>query len=100
MHYAILFTDDESKSAMRPKYMEAHLTFLEENKKQIQSAGPLRDANSGNSAGGLWVVNAESLEVVQQLIENDPFWPTGLRHSVQILEWTQVFAQGKRKIHP
>jgi uncharacterized protein YciI len=29
-------------------------------------------------------------------VKADPFWPTGLRHSVRILSWSQVFADGKR----
>ncbi len=53
---------------------------------------------SGTSAGGLWVVKAASPQAVQSLIEADPFWPTGLRKSVRVLEWTQVFADGKRRI--
>jgi hypothetical protein len=30
------------------------------------------------------------------LIKEDPFWPTGLRKSVCILAWNQVFADGRR----
>jgi hypothetical protein len=32
---------------------------------------------------------------VRRLCERDPFWPTGLRKSVRILEWRQVFADGQ-----
>ncbi|MAG98991.1 MAG: YciI family protein [Alphaproteobacteria bacterium] len=60
----------------------------------ILAAGPLKDTASGNSAGGLWMVTADSPEAVQSLVEADPFWPTGLRKSVRILEWTQVFSNG------
>ena len=31
-------------------------------------------------------------------IKADPFWPTGLRRSVRILSWAQVFAEGRRLI--
>ena len=55
----------------------------------------MRDAESGEPAGGLWLVHADRQEAVRELIEADPFWPTGLRKSVRILEWTQVFADGK-----
>jgi|TARA_B100000315_G_scaffold182361_2_gene171207 hypothetical protein len=40
------------------------------------------------------MVTADSPEAVQSLVEADPFWPTGLRKSVRILEWTQVFSNG------
>jgi uncharacterized protein YciI len=35
---------------------------------------------------------------VQALVESDPFYPTGLRKSIRILEWTQVFANGNKLI--
>ena len=51
-----------------------------------------------DAAGGLWLVEAESAEAVRRLCEADPFWPTGLRQDVRILEWRQVFADGRRLI--
>jgi hypothetical protein len=36
---------------------------------------------------------------VQALVEADPFWPTGLRKSIQILEWTQVYVDGQKMIY-
>lgn len=98
MIYAVLFEDDASRAAMRPAHMPTHLAFLEENASSILSAGPLTDTAGDVPAGGLWVVRAEGLKDVWALIEADPFWPTGLRKSVRILEWTQVFADGTRRI--
>ncbi len=98
MIYAILFEDDTSRAAIRTEHMPAHLAFLEQNAPSIEAAGPLLDKSNEIPAGGLWIVRADSPERVQALIEADPFWPTGLRKSVRILEWTQVFAGGKRRI--
>ncbi len=98
MIYVVLFEDDDSRADMRPKYMPQHLAFLEQNATNIQAAGPLKQADSGAAAGGLWLVKADSSDTVQSLIETDPFWSTGLRKSVRILEWTQVFADGIRQI--
>jgi uncharacterized protein YciI len=53
---------------------------------------------SNAATGGLWLVEAGSADEVRRLCENDPFWPTGLRKSVQIHEWTRVFSDGKRLI--
>ena len=61
----------------------------------IHAAGPVVDARSGEPAGGLWLVEAESLDAVRALYEQDPLWPTGLRKSVRVLEWRRVFADGK-----
>ena len=98
MKYAVLFEDNDEFAHMRPKYMADHLQFLAANSKRIEIAGPMKDALSGAAAGGLWLVDAESAEQVQALVESDPFWPTGLRESIRILEWTQVYAHGRKMI--
>ena len=98
MIYAVLFEDNDSHSEMRTRHMPDHLAFLERNGDNVQAAGPLKDTAEDTAAGGLWLVQAENPERVQALVEADPFWPTGLRKSVRILEWTQVFADGQRRI--
>ena len=98
MIYVVFLEDDTGRADMRAKHMPDHLSFLERNASSILAAGPLKDTASDAPAGGLWIVQADSLESVQSLIEADPFWPTGLRKSVRILEWTRVFSDGKRQI--
>lgn len=98
MIYAVLFEDNESRADMRRKHMSEHLAFLERNAGSISAAGPLKDADGDVPAGGLWLVEAESPQAVHGLIESDPFWPTGLRKSVRVLQWTQVFADGARRL--
>ena len=98
MLFAVLFEDDPARADERPRHMPAHLDFLERNAQRIQAAGPLRDAADGAPAGGLWLVEADTRAAVEQLCHEDPFWPTGLRRSIRILEWKHVFAAGKRRI--
>ncbi len=98
MIYAVLFEDDDRHAEMRARHMADHLSFLERNAAGIRAAGPLVDAASDAPAGGLWIVEAEGSEAVRSLVEADPFWPTGLRKSVRILAWRQVFSDGKRRI--
>ncbi len=98
MMYAVLLKDNSSRADARAKYMPDHLSFLEHNAASIDAAGPLKDTASSAPAGGLWIVRADSPQAVQSLIEADPFWPTGLRKSVRVLEWTRVFSDGKRQI--
>jgi len=88
--YAVLFEDDDRHAEKRPAHMAAHLAFLRHNAETVLSAGPLTDAKNRNPAGGLWLVNADTVEQVETLVKADPFWPTGLRKSVRILEWRQV----------
>jgi uncharacterized protein YciI len=98
MLYVVLFEDNANLgSDVRRQHTPAHLSFLEKNAARTKGAGPLR-APSGDAAGGLWVVEAERPDVVDALVKEDLFWPTGLRRSVRILSWGQVFADGKRMI--
>lgn len=98
MKFAVLFEDNSATGAdVRRKHIPEHLAFLERNAVKIQAAGPLQECD-GQPAGGLWLVNATDLLQVDTLVKEDPFWPTGLRRSVRILRWNQVFADGRRLI--
>lgn len=98
MIYAVLFEDNDSQADKRAKHMAEHLAFLQRNAACITAAGPLMDTKTDAPAGGLWLVEADSAQAVQALIEADPFWPTGLRKSVRVLQWTQVFANGETRV--
>lgn len=98
MKYVVLFEDNPGTGTeVRARYMPDHLAFLEKNPDCIEAAGPLFTAE-GSGAGGIWIVDADHEEKVKALVETDPFWPTGLRKSVRILSWKQVFAGGQRLI--
>jgi uncharacterized protein len=96
MKFVVLFDDDPAASPdVRRRLMADHLAFLERHAAAIRAAGPLQPL--GNEArGGLWVVDASNASEVDELVRADPFWPTGLRKSVRIFSWNQVFADGKR----
>jgi len=97
MLYAVIFEDNPSlPSDLRRRHMADHLSFLESHSDQIKAAGPLR-TSLHEPAGGLWLVEAENADAVDALVKQDPFWPTGLRRSVRVLHWSQVFADGKRR---
>ena len=91
MIYAVMFEDNAERAHMRAKHMADHLAFLARYGGAIRAAGPLKEAESQAAAGGLWIVEAEGPGAVRALVEADPFWPTGLRKAVRILEWTQVY---------
>jgi uncharacterized protein YciI len=96
--HAVFFEDNPGIGGeIRRQHMPDHLAFLERNAARIKAAGPL-SAPSGENAGGLWLVEADSPDVVDALVKEDPFWPTGLRRSWRVLIWRQVFAEGRRRI--
>ena len=98
MHYVILFEDNDEFAAERTQLMNAHLSFLERNHPAIIAAGPLLEPESGTAAGGLWIVDVEDSAQVSELVEQDPFWPTGLRKSIRVLRWNRVYAEGARLV--
>ncbi len=98
MYFVVLFEDNpELGGDVRSQHMPAHLSFLKRHATRIKAAGPLQ-SSTGEAEGGLWFVEAASYEDVDGLVKEDPFWPTGLRRSVRILLWRQVFADGERLI--
>ena len=98
MKFVVLFEDNPAAgSDVRRQHMAAHLAFLEKNAAKVEVAGPLQGSD-GQGAGGLWIVEAADSAAVDALVKEDPFWPTGLRKSVRILAWKQVFAGGRRLI--
>jgi hypothetical protein len=98
MKYVVLFEDNDEFAHMRAKHLGEHLQFLAANSDIVDAAGPLRDAQTADPAGGIWIVDANDTAEVEKLVERDPFYPTGLRKSIRILEWTQTFADGRTRI--
>ena len=100
MKFVVLLEDHPGVGAdIRKQYMSQHLKFLDEHSEHIDAAGPLVNLK-GDGAGGIWIVEAATGSEVTGLVEKDPFWPTGLRKSVRILHWNQVYANGKALITP
>jgi uncharacterized protein YciI len=95
MLYIIHFHDDmDADPGIRPRFMQQHLAFLSENKAVIRAAGPLKEQD-GAVNSGLWLVDVETVDQAWELVKADPFWPTGLRDTVEIKHWAQVFADGQ-----
>ena len=98
MKFVVLFEDNpDAGQDLRVRHMADHLAFLERHASRVEAAGPLK-TQAGFPAGGLWIVAADHADEVQRLVEEDPFWPTGLRKSVRVLSWPRVFAGGRRLI--
>lgn len=98
MIFLVMFEDNENAGDKRTEHMQAHLDFLSRHADTVAAAGPLTDTADGTAAGGAWLVDCPRPEAVHALIQEDPFWPTGLRKSVRVLSWQQVFADGQRLI--
>jgi uncharacterized protein YciI len=93
MLFAVLFTDHPDQGALRSMHLQAHIDWVAANQAQVRVAGSLREAPGQVPQGGLWIVEAESKEIVHQLIQTDPFWSCGLRQSVEVLHWSKALDQ-------
>ena len=94
MIFTVLFKDNPGKEHLRRAHMQDHLAFLER-QSGVLGAGPLIDSD-GNGHGGMWMVEAETLQDVEAMLADDPFRNTGLRKSITVLEWRQVVRDGVR----
>ena len=95
MIFAVLFEDVPNQEHQRQAHMAAHLEFLE-TQAGVLGAGPLFDLAGGR--GGLWLIDAPDASYVDAMVRQDPFFDTGLRKTVTVLEWRQVFRDGVRQI--
>ncbi|KAN0139638.1 hypothetical protein V8E53_002300 [Lactarius tabidus] len=62
----------ERRTALWGDHMNNMMRLVKEG--AIKAGGPLFDSVSGDPSGGLIVFEAESLEAVREMIQNDPFW--------------------------
>jgi uncharacterized protein YciI len=77
---AIAPVKDKEKSQ---RYRPEHLAFLKE---QTERGHVLMNGKFADGTGGLVIYQAESLEAVEKIVENDPFVISGAR-DVTIHEW-------------
>ena len=94
MIFAVLFEDHPGRESLRQAHMQDHLAFLAR-QNGVLGAGPMFDA-AGDGKGGMWLIEAQSIEEVQEMTRADPFHDTGLRKSITVLEWRQVVRDGQR----
>jgi len=98
MLYAVRFFDRPDRLAVRQKYLDAHVSWLDEHRDQILVGGSLRGAPGETPVGGLWIVEAESRQDVEKLFATDPFWVNGLRERYEIFFWSKAFPDRKVQV--
>ncbi len=91
MRFAVIFHDRPGHGALRAQHLQAHLRWLDENRDWVLVGGSLRVQPEDTPLGGLWIVEAESMQAVHDRMRSDPFFECGLRDTVQILHWSPAF---------
>jgi uncharacterized protein YciI len=90
MLFVVLLTDQPDHAQVRADHLQAHIDWLERHKDVIQVGGSLRREPSETPKGGLWIAQADSKQIIDALLQTDPFYLAGLRQSYEILYWSKA----------
>ena len=90
MLFVVLLIDKPDHAQVRADHLQAHIDWLELHKDVIQVGGSLRREPSETPKGGLWIAQADSKQLIDELLQTDPFYLAGLRQSYEILHWSKA----------
>jgi uncharacterized protein YciI len=90
MLFVVLLTDQPDHAQVRADHLQAHIDWLERHKDVIQVGGSLRREPSETPKGGLWIAQADSKQIIDELLQTDPFYLAGLRQSYEILHGSKA----------
>jgi uncharacterized protein len=93
MLFAVRFYDRTDRTEVRRQQLQAHIDWLDEHKDVVLIGGSLRKEPGENPVGGLWLVEAPDRNVVEVLIQSDPFSIHGLRRRHEIFLWSKAFPE-------
>jgi uncharacterized protein len=89
MLFIVKLMDKVGALEIRQKHLEDHRRWLTANASRVIVSGALRQDPEGQPFGGLWIVEADSKDTVEKLMETDPFWINGLRATREIWHWSR-----------
>lgn len=91
MRLVVIFEDTVAMTEVRRRLEPAHLEFLRANAGEIVSAGSLRETESAQPMGGLWVLEVSSRQRAIELVEADPYYQAE-RRPFRLLTWGKALA--------
>ena len=86
--FLVLAYDDETKRAVRESHLEEHLEFIEINYKRYLACGPLRLPEEKKIIGSFFMVCAENEQVLNEFLNQDPYFKNELYEKIRILNVT------------
>ncbi|HEY9281586.1 MAG TPA: YciI family protein [Eoetvoesiella sp.] len=96
MPYLIETFDKKDHQAVRQAHRQAHLVFLEQNKKLLLACGAKLLDDGTDAGGGIYLVDVDTREEAQALIDADPFHKDGnLFERVIITRWRKAYLDGE-----
>jgi hypothetical protein len=93
MLYVLFCEDKPDSEALRMETRDAHLAFIATRAGMIRLAGPMLSDDGERMVGSLFLLEADSLEEVRALHEEDPYTRAGLWGNVVMRPFRQVRPQ-------
>jgi len=92
MPWLVVSNDSENSAAIRAdrSVMDAHWQYELSIKNLIIAAGSLRTDDAKTPTGSLLILDVDSREEAQALIDGDPATRAGLRGEISIRYWNQA----------
>ena len=81
MHVVAFFTDKPNSLALRLATRPAHLEYAQ-NSKAVRIGGPYLGPDGENSAGGMVVLETDTIEQARAWLDEDPYVIAGLYESI------------------
>ena len=94
MPYFIETFDKPDHQPVRQANRPAHLEFLAENSKLLLACGAKLNDDGSDGGGGIYIVDVDTREAAQALIEADPFFKAGLFADIRIVRWRKAYLDG------
>lgn len=95
MPYIIETFDKPDTLDVRKANRDKHLVYLDQIKDKLLACGAKLNDDGSDAGGGLYVVDVDTREAAQALIEADPFHAVGLFDRVEIKRWRKAYIGGK-----
>jgi uncharacterized protein YciI len=85
--FVIYNRDAPGKAALREEHRSAHIAFMASLGATAKAGGPLLAADGQTRIGGMFILEAASLEEAQAVAARDPFKLAGLFETSHVDEW-------------
>lgn len=93
MLFVARFTDNPGIAERRLELLDEHFAWLDTHSDKVLLAGSLRTDVGGDSVGGLWVIEADSMAEAEQVYQTDPFFANGLRAKVELYHYVKALPE-------
>lgn len=94
MHFVAFFTDKPNSLALRLATRPAHLAYAQ-NSSAVRIGGPYLGPDGENSAGGMLVLEVDTIEQAYAWLADDPYIKAGLYESVIVRPFRFVVGNPK-----